>query len=176
MWWPGTESNRRRQPFQGCALPTELPGLDRTYCSIRGLDATIATAVMIVPPAMLSPKVILLGIVAGAAAGSLVALVASRMFRRGELPQLAALWVPLLIDAVLGAIGFVGGTIGIASLPALKNLTQTTTTTQSGGVIIHTITHHYENAYRLALGVAVLLAVVGEVIRYLLRRRQPSPA
>ena len=26
MWWPGTESNRRRQPFQGCALPTELPG------------------------------------------------------------------------------------------------------------------------------------------------------
>src|SRR5215471_19127282 len=27
-WWPGTESNRRRQPFQGCALPTELPGQD----------------------------------------------------------------------------------------------------------------------------------------------------
>jgi DNA-binding transcriptional LysR family regulator len=26
-WWPGTELNRRRQPFQGCALPTELPGL-----------------------------------------------------------------------------------------------------------------------------------------------------
>jgi len=21
MWWPGTELNRRRQPFQGCALP-----------------------------------------------------------------------------------------------------------------------------------------------------------
>ena len=29
LWWPGTESNRRRQPFQGCALPTELPG---HYC------------------------------------------------------------------------------------------------------------------------------------------------
>ena len=26
VWWPGTESNRRRQPFQGCALPPELPG------------------------------------------------------------------------------------------------------------------------------------------------------
>src|SRR5713101_571841 len=25
-WWPGTESNRRRRPFQGRALPTELPG------------------------------------------------------------------------------------------------------------------------------------------------------
>src|SRR5207244_7239606 len=24
--WPGTELNRRRQPFQGCALPPELPG------------------------------------------------------------------------------------------------------------------------------------------------------
>jgi hypothetical protein len=24
-WWPGTESNRRRQPFQGC-LPTLLSG------------------------------------------------------------------------------------------------------------------------------------------------------
>src|SRR5258708_27511274 len=28
MWWPGSELNRRRQPFQGCALPTELPGQD----------------------------------------------------------------------------------------------------------------------------------------------------
>ncbi len=26
MWWPGTESNRRRRPFQGRALPAELPG------------------------------------------------------------------------------------------------------------------------------------------------------
>ena len=34
-WWPGTESNRRRQPFQGCALPffccalRDLPSVDR---------------------------------------------------------------------------------------------------------------------------------------------------
>jgi hypothetical protein len=26
MWWPETGSNRRRQPFQGCALPAELSG------------------------------------------------------------------------------------------------------------------------------------------------------
>ncbi len=26
VWWLGTELNRRRQPFQGCALPPELPG------------------------------------------------------------------------------------------------------------------------------------------------------
>ena len=24
-WWVGTESNRRHMPFQGIALPTELP-------------------------------------------------------------------------------------------------------------------------------------------------------
>src|SRR6266852_6746943 len=30
-WWPGTELNRRRQPFQGCALPPELPGHARAH-------------------------------------------------------------------------------------------------------------------------------------------------
>ncbi len=37
-WWPGTESNRRRQPFQGCALPAELPGhsrMARRHASLR---------------------------------------------------------------------------------------------------------------------------------------------
>jgi hypothetical protein len=33
LWWPGTELNRRRQPFQGCALPPELPGhVELTAC------------------------------------------------------------------------------------------------------------------------------------------------
>jgi len=36
MWWPGTDLNRRRQPFQGCALPTELPG--------QGGDAALTAA------------------------------------------------------------------------------------------------------------------------------------
>ncbi len=42
-WWPGTELNRRRQPFQGCALPPELPGhVSRSsyfLCGARGLFA-----------------------------------------------------------------------------------------------------------------------------------------
>ena len=39
-WWPGTESNRRHKPFQGSALPTELPGHslvsknNSTFCQI----------------------------------------------------------------------------------------------------------------------------------------------
>jgi hypothetical protein len=36
MWWPGTESNRRRQPFQGCALPAELPGQGKLQFISRG--------------------------------------------------------------------------------------------------------------------------------------------
>jgi hypothetical protein len=36
LWWPGTELNRRRQPFQGCALPPELPG---HAAPLHGLDA-----------------------------------------------------------------------------------------------------------------------------------------
>src|ERR1700678_259474 len=35
-WWPGTELNRRRQPFQGCALPPELPGHFRNPLMHRG--------------------------------------------------------------------------------------------------------------------------------------------
>ncbi len=42
-WWPGTESNRRRQPFQGCALPTELPGrpprVEPCHCTIAAVAA-----------------------------------------------------------------------------------------------------------------------------------------
>src|SRR5215468_7326151 len=44
MWWPGTELNRRRQPFQGCALPPELPGhVPRTAAvGLRGLSTSAA--------------------------------------------------------------------------------------------------------------------------------------
>src|SRR6185503_6125742 len=37
-WCPGTELNRRRQPFQGCALPPELPG----HVSACGLFCALA--------------------------------------------------------------------------------------------------------------------------------------
>lgn len=39
-WWPGTELNRRRQPFQGCALPPELPG----HIAIQSFASDIARA------------------------------------------------------------------------------------------------------------------------------------
>ena len=78
----------------------------------------------------------------------------------------------LLIDAILGAIGFVGGALAIAAL----HLVESTTTSQAGGMIIHTTARHTENAYRFALGIAVLLAALYEIIRYRIKRPRPSPA
>ena len=40
-WWPGTELNRRRQPFQGCALPPELPGHFVDARASRSLRETV---------------------------------------------------------------------------------------------------------------------------------------
>jgi hypothetical protein len=41
-WWPGTELNRRRQPFQGCALPPELPGHFAVPPAPRGMRGIAA--------------------------------------------------------------------------------------------------------------------------------------
>lgn len=47
-WWVGTESNRRHMPFQGIALPTELPTRDVKYretplgYAIRSLESMIS--------------------------------------------------------------------------------------------------------------------------------------
>jgi hypothetical protein len=43
-WWPGTESNRRRQPFQGCALPTELPGRQGWKSQFSKIDFSFGEA------------------------------------------------------------------------------------------------------------------------------------
>ena len=46
MWWPGTELNRRRQPFQGCALPPELPGHISKPASVAGCEDSSASRLM----------------------------------------------------------------------------------------------------------------------------------
>jgi hypothetical protein len=114
---------------------------------------------MLAPNAMLTPRSILLSLVVGAAAGALVALIVDRIFRGGK--------PALLVDAILGAIGFAGGAIGFAFLPATQNIT----TTRAGNLIIRTTTRNYQAAYRLGFGVAVLLAVLYEVYRYQRARR-----
>jgi hypothetical protein len=114
---------------------------------------------MLAPNAMLTPRAILLSLVVGAAAGALVALIVDRIFGGGK--------PALLVDAILGAIGFAGGAIGFAFLPAMQNIT----TTRAGNMIIRSTTRNYQGAYRLGFGVAVLLAALYEVYRYQRARR-----
>jgi MFS family permease len=121
---------------------------------------------MPVPHAMLTPRAILLSLVVGAATGALIALAADRFSGRGK--------PALLVDSILGAIGFAGGAIGFAILPVLQNAIQNTTTTRAGGMIIRTTTRNYQEAYQLAFGVAALLAVLYEIFRYLRARRDPK--
>ncbi len=117
---------------------------------------------MVIPHVMLTPRSILLGLVVGAAIGALIALIVARMLGRGK--------PALLIDAILGAIGYVGGAIGIALLPAMHS----TTTTRVGDMIIRTTSRRYQDAYRLAFGVAALLAILYELYHHL-RRPRVSP-
>src|SRR5580692_2370473 len=93
------------------------------------------------------------------ATGALVALIADRISQRGK--------PALLIDTILGAIGFVGGAIGLGFLPAIQH----STTTRAGGLIIHTTTRNYSEAYQLAFGVASLMPILYEVLRYRRARR-----
>ena len=62
MWWPGTELNRRRQPFQGCALPPELPGhfpFPRADCEmVRFAPACGGKHVNQLPEALGTPTII----------------------------------------------------------------------------------------------------------------------
>jgi len=114
---------------------------------------------MPIPSAMLTPRAVLLSLVVGAATGALIALIADRISKRGK--------PALLVDTILGAIGFAGGAIGFAFLPAIQH----STTTRAGGIIIHTTTRNYSEAYQLAFGVASLMPVVYEMYRYRRARR-----
>ena len=114
---------------------------------------------MPVPSAMLTPRAILLSLVVGAATGALIALIADRVSRRGK--------PALLVDMILGAIGFAGGAIGLGFLPAIQH----STTTRAGGVIVHTTSRNYSEAYQLAFCVASLLPALYEIYRYRRSRR-----
>jgi MFS family permease len=115
---------------------------------------------MPVPSAMLTPRAVLLSLVVGAATGAFIALIAERISRRGK--------PALVVDGILGAIGYAGGAIGLGFLPAMQH----STTTRAGDLIIHTTTRNYGEAYRVAFGVAALLPVLYEMYRYQRARRE----
>jgi len=67
----------------------------------------------------------------------------------------------VLIDALLGAIGFIGGAVATARVPYRMN----TVSKRVGDAIISTTVRHYQHPYRIALLAAVLLPVIYELCR-----------
>jgi hypothetical protein len=65
------------------------------------------------------------------------------------------------LDALLGAIGFVGAARGIAVFP----WHHTTSTKEVAGMIVTTTVMHYPNPYRIALAAALILPVLLEIVR-----------
>jgi hypothetical protein len=108
----------------------------------------------------------LLEAVVGISIGAIIGLLVILATRRPTL---------LFVDALLGAVGFVGGAIGSAKLPYKMN----TVTQRVGDTILTTTSRHYQHPYRAALLLAVLLPVLFEVYRLkvhpLFRRASRQP-
>lgn len=96
--------------------------------------------------------VYLLEAVVGISIGAVIGLLVITVTKRPAL---------VLIDAILGAIGFVGGAIFSARIPWQMN----TVTRRVGDAVVSTTVRHYQHPYRAALLAAVLLPVLYEVYR-----------
>ena len=94
----------------------------------------------------------LLEAVVGVTIGAVIGLATMLATRRRTL---------VLVDALLGAAGFVGGVLLTARIPYQLN----TVTKKVGDAIVSTTMRRYQHPYRAALILAVLLPVLYEVVR-----------
>jgi hypothetical protein len=94
----------------------------------------------------------LLEVVVGICAGAIVAALISVVFKRPA---------NFVKDAMLGAIGFIGGVAITPHLPWRIN----TVTRHVGDAIVTTTSHRFQHPYRIALLLAFLLPIVYELIR-----------
>lgn len=95
----------------------------------------------------------------GICAGALVGLIVSLIFRKRTL---------VLADALLGALGFLGGAIGTNYVPWHRN----TLTYRVGDAIVSTTKYRYQHPYRVALALAILLPAAFELVRITLQSRK----
>ncbi len=96
--------------------------------------------------------VYLLEAVVGVAIGAVIGLLTILVTKRPA---------PVLIDALLGAVGFIAGVVLTAKIPYQMN----TVTRKVGDAIVSTTMRRYQHPYRAALLLAVLLPVLWEVAR-----------
>lgn len=107
-------------------------------------------------------KLIGLEAVVGLSIGGVIGLFAAIARKR---PGVSA-W----FDAILGAIGFIGGSMAMAYMP----WHHTTTSRNIGGMIVSTTTIHYPHPYRVALAAALILPVLLELVRSWRERKKVS--
>jgi hypothetical protein len=94
----------------------------------------------------------LLELVVGFSIGAVIALLVILATKRPTL---------ILLDAILGATGFLGGAVASARIPYHLN----TVTRRVGDAIVTTTSRRYQHPYQAALLLAVLLPILYEVYR-----------
>lgn len=124
--------------------------MDSTYTRIR----TKARIAAVIPVPRVLVLIYIVGYaVAGAAIGAALGFLCSLLFsvsKRG-----------ILIDAVLGAIGLVGGIIGCALLPWPQN----TVTYLIGGTTVSSTMDQYQHPEAVGLALSVLFPLLYETFR-----------
>ena len=98
--------------------------------------------------------------VVGLAIGSLIGIFA-RIARQRADSNAGFHLGGVLIDALLGAVGFTGGAIGMTFLP----WRHTVVTSDIGGMIVSTTTMRYRYPYQIAFLLAIALPALYELIR-----------
>jgi MFS family permease len=104
-------------------------------------------------------RTISLEAVVGLAAGGTIGLFAAIARKRA----LKSAW----LDALLGAIGFVGGAVGMVFAPWKA----TAVTKNIGGMIVTSTVLRYPHPYRIAFAAAVALPMICELIRGARRKK-----
>ncbi len=107
-------------------------------------------------------RTISLEAVVGICVGGVIGIFVSIVRKRG----LISAW----LDALLGAIGFVGGAVGMAFAPWRA----TSQTQNIGGMIVKSTVLRYPHPYRVAFAAAVILPMILELIRGA-RARKTAP-
>jgi hypothetical protein len=107
-------------------------------------------------------RTISLEAVVGLSVGGVIGMFVAIVRKRGLLSALP--------DAILGAIGFIGGAVGMLFAPW-----RATSQTQSNGVmIVKSTVLRYPHPYRVAFALAVVLPAILELIRAARKRKLNS--
>jgi hypothetical protein len=108
------------------------------------------------------PQIIALEVLVGASIGAVIGMFVDLVLKRGKRG--------VLIDALLGIIGFVGGAVATAIVKVPPN----TVTYRAGDVVIHTTVRHFQYPYRVAFVFAIMLPLLFEFIRtrWIIRRQR----